>query len=102
MERITNAQRKQLKDLLLFGDQSYDDLVRETGLSKERVAYFMRTVRGEVRISGYGPDKNGRLFVRLFSWGSGPDEPRPGRTLTAAEQMRKLRARRRAEAEAEQ
>ena len=97
-DRITQEEQLALVDLLLMGDMSYDDLARESGLSKAQVARFMRKARDRVRVSSYGPDKNGRIFVRRFAWGAGPKAERPGRVLTAAEQMRKLRARRKAEA----
>lgn len=101
-DRIKQSDQLAIVELLLTGDMSYDDLADQSGLSKDRVARFMRRARKMVHVSSYGPDKNGRLFVRRFAWGAGSDAPRPGRVLTAAEQMRKLRARRKAKAEAEQ
>lgn len=100
-KRITQSDQMALVELLLTGNYSYDELAEETGLSVLRVSRFMRkaSASGEVRVSSYGPDKNGRLFVRKFTWGPGPDAPRPGRVLTAAAQMRKMRARRKAEAQ---
>lgn len=76
--------------------RSYDDLVAISHLKKPTVARWIKALRvPEVRvvfIEGWQPDKNGRLFVPLFRWGTQPDAARPGRALTSAERMRALRA----------
>lgn len=94
--RITEAQRELIDATLAAKPASYDDLARITGLSKWQVAHYMRGAHSasprRVYIAAYGPDRNGRPFVRLFALGNAQDAPRPGRALSAAEQMRKSRA----------
>lgn len=96
-ERITTQQSVQMRDLLLVMPLTYDELVTVTGMVKPRVARWVKNNRKDIRVTSWAPDKNGRPFVPVFSWGAGADVPRPGRALTPAEQMRKVRERRAAE-----
>lgn len=92
-ERITTQQSVRMRDALSEKAMTYDDLVVLTGMRKPRVARWVKNNRESIRVAGWGPDKNGRLFIAKFAWGSEPDAKRPGRVLTAAEQMRKVRER---------
>ncbi len=93
-DRISTLQSLELRDLLAGQPRSYDALVSATGIGKPRVARWVKNNRASLRIADWAPDKNGRLFVPMFEWGVGEDLPRPGRVLTPAEQMRKVRERR--------
>lgn len=97
-ERITTQQAVQMRDALAEKPMTYDDLVVLTGMVKPRVARWVKNNRGSIRVAHWAPDKNGRPFVPVFSWADGADKPRPGRALTPAEQMRKVRERRAAQA----
>jgi hypothetical protein len=86
----------QMQEALKEKPRSYDELARVTGLNKPAVARWVKLMRAvtpsPIFISGWGPDKNGRLFVPLFAWGTAPDAERPGDSRTDAERMRALRA----------
>lgn len=81
---------------------TYDDLVTVSGLAKESVARWVKQMRemGVVRICAWNDDVRGRRIVPVFQWGTEPDLPRAGRRWTAAETMARMRARRKAEAQA--
>lgn len=100
-ERITGAQKALIDSTLAKTAVTYDDLARITGLSKSRVAHYMKAAYSaepkRVYIAGYAPDRNGRPFVRMFAAGNALDAARPGRALTPAEQMRKSRAKKAAQ-----
>lgn len=80
---------------------TYDQLAARSGLSKEAVAHWLKPRRalGTIYIERWADDPRGHPVVPVFRWGAGKDAPRPGRRLTPAQQMAKMRARRRAEAE---
>ena len=95
-ERITAAQSAQLQRELSSAPATYDQLVVSSGMSKPRLARWVKSNRENLYVAEWTPDRNGRPFVPAFAWGPGrKDAPRPGRALTAAEQMRKTRAARR-------
>lgn len=71
---------------------SYDRLAQVSGLDKRAVQHWIKQIRANVHIAGWGEDRRGRKFVPLFQWGAGNDVPRPGQSRTAAERMRALRA----------
>ena len=83
-----------LRDMLAKEAMTYDTLVLRAGISKPRVARWVKTNRANIHVAGWAPDKNGRMFLAMFRWGAAPDLPRPGRALTPAEQMRKQRQKR--------
>lgn len=95
----TEKQISTICEMLKSGPQRYADLMLVTGLSKQTVFQLVKQMRDAklVRIGGYAKDVRGRLFVPMFVWGGGADEPRPGQTRTGADRMRDLRARRAAE-----
>lgn len=92
--RITLTQQGALARLLRLAPRTYDQLVAATGMSKPRVARWVKANAENIYVADWAADKNGRLFVPMFRWGAKPDAVRPGRVLTPAEQMRKLRANR--------
>ena len=94
-EKMTIKKSLALRDLLMSKPMTYEQLCEEGGLTPQRAAYWRKTNAEFIRIAGWAPDKNGRLFVPVFFWGPGEDVPRPGRALTSAERMRALRQRRR-------
>lgn len=87
-----------MKTRLEQGDAGYDELSQLTNLSVASVGRWVRLMResGHTRITSYGPDRKGRPFVPLFTWGAGPDLPRPGQARPAKERMAELRSRRQA------
>lgn len=87
----------ELRDLLAAEPMTYETLQARSGVSKVSLARWVKINRARIRIASWAPDKNGRPFLAMFQWGDAPDVPRPGRALTGAEQMRKLRERRKAE-----
>lgn len=93
-ERITTKQALQMRDALAEKPMTYDDLVALTGMGKPRVARWMKNNKSDMHIVGWAPDKAGRPFIAQYRWGEGEDLKRPGRALTPAEQMRKVRERR--------
>ena len=93
-EKMTLKKSLALRDLLMSKPMTYEQLCEEGGLTPQRAAYWRKTNAEFIRIAGWAPDKNGRPFLPQFRWGVAPDEPRPGRTLTPAEQMRQSRQRR--------
>lgn len=100
MERQrTTARHWLMLQLALQEPSSYEDLVDMTGLKKPVVARLVRLLHSEgaVHRVGWGHDRKGRDFVALYEWGPGLDIPRPGRKISAAEQMAKLRLRRKLE-----
>lgn len=99
-ERMSVKKSLELRELLLTTPMTYEQLCEAGRLSPQRAAYWRKSNAENIFVSDWAPDKNGRLFVPVFSWGVGEDKPRPGRTLTSAERMRELRARRKQEAQA--
>lgn len=93
-DRMTPDVAAVLVNRLVDGPATYDEMAAHTGISKPRVARWVKNCRSFIYIAGWAPDKNGRPFLPQFRWGAAPDEPRPGRTLTPAEQMRQSRQRR--------
>lgn len=94
--KSTPALRLALQRALEKTPCTYDQLMTATGLPQRSVARWVTSMRdiNAVHISGWAPDKNGRLFIALFAWGTGDDKARPGAKMTAAERMRTLRAKR--------
>lgn len=90
-----------LERQLRVGRQSYDALAEAIGANKAAVMRWMKKMREArlVHVAEWGPDKNGRLFVPLFSWGVESDAPRPGPSTTPAARMAAHRARQAALAE---
>lgn len=78
---------------------TYDSLVAVSGLAKEAVTRWVKSMREVqiVHIESYADDVRGHPIVPVFRWGNKPDAERPGRKLTAAQTMARLRARRKAE-----
>lgn len=91
---MTDGMSMVLRDLLVSEPMTYDTLQARSGLSKFALARWVKTHRERLHIAGWAPDKNGRPFVAMFLWGDAADVPRPGRALSGAEQMRKLREQR--------
>ena len=91
-----------MQTALKANGHTYDDLVLVSGLAKESVARWVKQMRelGVVRVCAWNDDVRGRRIVPVFQWGTEPDLPRPGRRWTAAETMARMRARRKAEAQA--
>ena len=108
MPRLTAPRRNNAKITLRMqtalkaSGHTYDDLVLVSGLAKESVARWVKQMRelGVVRVCAWNEDVRGRRIVPVFQWGTEPDLPRPGRRWTAAETMARMRARRKAEAQA--
>lgn len=92
MQRISIEQAVKLRDLICAKPMSYEAMGEVMGMSRHRVARWVSNNRENIYIADFGPDVNGRLFIAQFAWGAEPDAKRPGRVLTPAEQMRKMRA----------
>lgn len=99
--RNTAATQLLMQTALMSAGQTYDELAAHSGLAKEAVARWVKTLRalGTIHVERWADDSRGHPVVPVFRWGAGKDAPRPGRRLTAAQQMAKLRARRKAESE---
>lgn len=101
--RNTAATQLLMQTALMSAGQTYDELAAHSGLAKEAVARWVKTLRAlptkVIFIERWAEDSRGHPVVPVFRWGAGKDAPRPGRRLTAAQQMAKLRARRKAESE---
>jgi hypothetical protein len=63
-----------------------------TGLSHSAVSRWLTA--NTTYVCGYEQDARGRLFTRVWRWGTKPSLPRPGPQRTAADRMRDVRARR--------
>lgn len=100
MSRARNNPERQLRmqQAMTVEPQSYDALSAVSGLSVDAVAHWVRTLRklepAPLHIAAWAPDSRGRVFVALWTWGPGQDEPRPGQSRTPAERMAALRTRR--------
>lgn len=86
----------QLQQLITGKEMTVNEMVESSEYTYASVSRWIRKMRsaGAVYISGYAPDKNGRLFVPKHTWGKGEDAVRPGALLTDAERMRAYRTRR--------
>lgn len=91
-ERISVQKSLELRELLLAKPMTYEELCAASGLSDQRAARWRKTNADNIYVFDWAPDKNGRLFVPVFAWGTEPDKPRPGRVMTSAERMRAHRA----------
>lgn len=97
--RCTPERGFQMQEAMRKKPRSAEALIELTGLSRDSVLRWVRTMRDAkaVRIAAWADDDRGRNAVPLYGWGSGADaerrEPR-----TAAQRMAEVRARRRAEA----
>ena len=76
--------------------QTYAELVALSGLNQSAVANWVKTLRemtpSPIHVEAWGPDRNGRLFVPLWRWGTKMDAPRPGPARTPQQRMEALRA----------
>ena len=91
-----------MQTALKASGHTYDALVAVSGLAKESVARWVKQMRelNAVHVEDWIEDVRGRKIVPVFRWGEKADMPRPGRRWTAAEMMARMRARRKAEAQA--
>ena len=92
-ERMTVALSLKLHQLLQESPKTYEQLAELSGINQSRVARWRKSNAEFIHVDHWGPDKNGRLFIPVFSWGADPDKARPGRVLSSAERMRIHRAR---------
>lgn len=92
-ERMTVALSLKLRQLLQESPKTYEQLAELSGINQSRVARWRKSNAEFIHVDHWAPDKNGRLFIPVFSWGAWPDKPRPGRVLSSAERMRIHRAR---------
>lgn len=80
---------------------TYDELAAISGLAKESVARWVKNLRAlptkAVYVERWADDSRGHPVVPVWRWGNVVDAARPGRKLTPAQQMAKLRARRKTE-----
>lgn len=101
--RNTAATALRMQTALSTAGHTYDELAAISGLAKESVARWVKTLRAlptkVIFIERWADDSRGHPVVPVFRWGNAVDAARPGRRLTAAQQMAKLRARRKAERE---
>lgn len=69
-----------MQQAMTSSPQTYEDLVRVSGLGKRAVMRWMKAMRSAdaAHISGWAPDSTGRLFVAAWRFGQGTDAPRPG------------------------
>lgn len=91
-----------MQTALKASGHTYDALAVVSGLAKESVARWIKQMRelNAVHVENWIEDVRGRKIVPVFRWGEKSDMPRPGRRWTAAETMARMRARRKAEAQA--
>lgn len=96
--RIDIIAAQVMTERLQQGNASYVDLAEVANLSPASVGRWMRLMKqaGRVHITGYAPDKGGRPFTPLYTWGPGTDLQRPGANKTPAMRMAEIRARRKA------
>ena len=92
MERMTTRQSMELARMLTDKPMTYDELELFSGVSKTRLARWVKANRRDLFVAGYAPDKRGRPFIPMWQWGVGVDARRPGPVMTSAERMRALRA----------
>ena len=95
--RNTIERMEQMTDALKASPHRVEDLCELTGLSVEAVRRWLKAVRKKVYIADYGEDARGRMFAPRWAWGRRKDAERPGQQRTAAERMRDVRARRKAQ-----
>lgn len=91
-ERMTVALSLKLRQLLQESPKTYEQLAELSGINQSRVARWRKSNAEFIHVDHWAPDKNGRLFIPVFSWGADPDKARPGRVLSSAERMRIHRA----------
>lgn len=91
-ERMTVALSLKLRQLLQESPKTYEQLAELFGINQSRVARWRKSNAEFIHVDHWAPDKNGRLFIPVFSWGADPDKARPGRVLSSAERMRIHRA----------
>lgn len=96
--RMTFEESRKLRETISQSPKTYEQLVAASGIKQLRLARWVARNRTDIHIASWAPDVNGRLFVPMWAWGAAPDAARPGRVLTAAEQMRVSRAKKKAAA----
>lgn len=104
VRRNTPGLTLRMQTALTVSGHTYDELAAISGLAKEAVARWVKALRKTepakgIYIERWAADRRGHPVVPVWRWGNQPDAPRPGRALTAAQQMAKLRARRKEERE---
>lgn len=99
--RISPATSLRMVEALRAKGYTDAQLAKQFGLGAPAVGRWRRTIAEEtglIHVEGYAPDAMGRPFTPIWRMGAGTNAERPGRTLTAAEQMRKTRANRKGQA----
>ena len=95
--RITTATSLRMVEALRAKGHTDAELAEKFGLGAPAVGRWRRALgeeTGLIHVEGYAPDAMGRPFTPIWRMGAGTNAERPGRALTAAEQMRKTRANR--------
>lgn len=98
-KRISSADITRMLSAMRRGPKTVAQMAEMTGLSHESVRRWLRVLNaeGEVHIGSYTKDERGRLFTPQWVLGAGDNAPRPGKQVTAAQRMARMRARRKAQ-----